>query len=390
MYLHLKRRQLHLIPLFCAIYIIGYFAKPSFLGESKAFAFCYLLFIPVILFYPILNKNILLILFTLVINLICAFRIPNSVDDYNYSIIFKVMKNGINHMSEIASEYGYSVVNWLVSLFVGEYQYAQIIILTISNLILVYAIYKFKEEIEPFYFIVFYYFFLFFRFTLVGMVRIQFACSLFLLFLFYYKEGKVKVANILFVLGVLIHMSFAVNLLVYLPMILEKLSLEKKEKFKIPALLSMGILLTIGILVPMVASFLPSSKYSQYLSSKIEITISLGLILFCIVFILFLYYRYKFLNSSWGHIYNIVLILMLSQIIVKCFLQDIGRVSYYFLFSIPIGFGLIGNELGSNKKRYITDFIFFIVSFAYLVNTQILDGYMGKLWITYNNFIFAL
>lgn len=346
------------------------------------------MFLPVILFLPWVGQEINIYISGFLFIFFCAFRSTLSVDDWNYSQIFYLIKDSWNNLWVRPEEKGYLIINKIISFFVSDYQQASIIILGIAIILFIIAVRLWTKYVNSYFLITHYFFFLLFRFTIVGLNRIQFAVPIFLIMLYFLMKEEYKKGIIFFILGCSIHLSFLTTFIVFLPILF--------RKYKTNFLANIGILLAIAFAFPIVIflmlKILPSVKYSgytDYFSLNIS-AFSIILLLLIFYFILNRDYIVKDLNNNYVNYYMLMYSLILGTYFQIFFSATaVGRVSYYLLFSIPLLFGEIKSNETFFYNKYISFISFTVIEMVYFIVTQMTDPYLLSLINNYENILLS-
>ncbi len=287
-----------------------------------------------------------------------TFKDNNIFDSFNYSF-----------------NYGYIIVNWLISKIGLDYYYVNVF----SAFILILSLKLFAESFDLdralCYCIIFP-----IGIVVIGMGFVRQGCALsfFFISLSFLKKNKYLLTYFFIIIGLTFHKS----LLIILPLIFLIV-----PKFRIPIIIFglIFIYLFYDHFIHYINIYLGSRKGLDYDVSKgafIRITLT------TIPALLFLtYYKYFKLNLTTKKILLYFSIFILIGTFFSVYAQTfVDRVFYYLVFIQVLVFSYLPNLLNSSRKIYLK----FIIVFAYLfiLNFFLIYAIHARFWVPYNNVIF--
>lgn len=382
------RYKLFSWPLIAVIYLLVIiFAIQS--DNRHMISYC-LLFIPILMLYPIYRGKAIYRVSFILFFLYCACRKPLMVDDEVYISIFNIMKEGWNGLLHLPEEKIFLILNRIVSYFTSDYQIAQMIIIGLAILIFFIAVYKWKEFLDPFYMVSFYFFYILLRCTVSGLNRIQLAISFYVLMLYIVAvEKKYFFALLMFLIGSAVHLSFLISLLIYIPVIADKIRNKKIDLFYLSIFITTIILVLIPVGIHVLVSLLPAIKYSGYRQS-ISANFSYFSVFLICIFVYMLLNKKRLIKDMGDNckLYTILMCTLEAGIFFEIFLSEnsLGRACYYLLFSIPILFSQVKSNKSILYGKISSYIAFFAFMAMYFVSTQVLNAYTLENIINYQNY----
>lgn len=384
----LDKRKMLSWPLLSAIYLlVMIFAIQS--NNKHIISYC-LLFVPILVFFPIYYSNEIYWISFLLFFLYCACRKPLMIDDGVYIDIFDAMGDGWNSLLNLPEEKLFLLLNRLVAYFTSDYQIAQMLIIGFAILFFLIAVCKWKRFLDPFYMVSFYFFYILLRCTVSGLNRIQLAIPFYILMLYLVAvKKKYLIGIIILLLGSAIHLSFLISVLIYIPVIADKIKKEKIDLFYLSLFITTIVLILLPIAIRVLVSFLPTIKYSTY-GQFGDINFSYFTLLLIVVFVYMLFFKNKLIidMESNEKLYTILMCTLEAGIFFEIFLSGnaMGRACYYLLFSIPLLFSQIKSNYNILYSK-VSSYIMFVAFMSiYFIATQILNTYTLENINNYQNY----
>lgn len=393
---NLIRIQILSFIVFVFFLLLAFIYTKSYSGNYKTgvriismYFYCYFI---LLLLMSFVNKKVPIMITGCFMTIFSAFRELRAVDDYNYYMIFSSVKDSWSNIFVRPEEKGFLLLNKLISFFTSDYQIASIIILIISVFAFIVAVNKWKDEVSPFFIITHYALFLLLRSTLAGLNRIQCAIPLFLVMLYWLGiKRDTKKALVILIIGSFIHLSFLVTSVIFVPIVLGKTK-QGKEKLGLSSILTLILTFTIiPIALKTVLLVLPAAKYAGY-SDKIVPRFSMFSVLLCLILAFVLFSKRRLIEDMGGNepLYYMLIISLSCGIYFQILFSanSIGRVTYYFLFAIPIMMGMIKQNRWLIYNRVSSYIMYEVVAIIYFFNTQLMDTYTQSIAIYYENILF--
>ncbi len=256
-------------------------------------------------------------------------RCDMAMDDYNYKNIFNNLLNSDwLYCFTREEEIGFLLFEKLLSVFIDDYYWVQLLLFLCSNLILAKGLHNFSRIINISFFYLCYFLDLYFKFMSAGLNRMYIAMVTMVYGYWFMYKKKPLTYILITIVASMFHRS-SLFCLIFIPLAIpnEKIKI-KKWKSKYFLMVSM-IIPTLTFLLSWIAGFL-GERYSGYVSSPFKIDI--GITTFIrIFFITFLFFARKKIKIGQREFYNNALFVSWVGVILDIFVSQnaLGRVIYY-------------------------------------------------------------
>lgn len=364
----------------------------SIYSKSATLVLSYLLlFIPIIILFPLYNEILTSLFSCVLFAFFCGLRIPNSIDDWNYSEIFRQVSLSWKNVIIRPEEKGYLLLCKIVSLFTQDYQIASIVIISISIILFAISVQYMNCEVNVYFLLAHYFFFLLFRYTVVGLIRIQLATPFFLLLVYEILIKKdYRKSLIFYILGAAFHLSFLITGFVYLPLLARKLTKNEKDYDIVNNILLLAVFAGIPVAISILLRVLPVVKYGGYV--KIFEFQPSAFSVALIVLIIYFTINKKMIIADMDSdrlAYSTLMSCLIGGTYLQLFYSTtaIGRVSYYLMFSIPLLLGYIKTNINFFYNKYFAFVAYTIIGILYFFVTQGTNEYILKTANTYQNLL---
>jgi hypothetical protein len=310
----------------------------------------------------------------IVIIILNGFRDNVGTDYPVYINIFYQIKHNIPSLME----YGFY---WINKLFINKqdgYRY----VLLVSSLISYFFMFKVIIREKIFVYGVFFIFTFGFVFTSNNIVRQSIVIPFFYWSVIYIEQKKILKYLSCILLAFLFHRSALFLIPFYW---VDKIKLSN---LKWIALLCLSTLISFSNLIPTIITkiviLLP--KYQAYALSEYSSGIKSGAtnIIYALVYLILLHYKYLFENRREKIFLNIFLVGI--NISFVCMTVDfMYRISFYFIFSLIIVIPILIKKLENRNNKIIITIFFIIISLLFWYKTMLLNDHGC---IPYNSFLF--